>query len=161
LPFGVDAFGIVAQQQKLNIWGGGINYALDDAVPKIEAGANSEEDQFGTLGCDFFLGDWSINPQFTRFKTPTLGIFSPQHLGYLPLKYTKDPWILEFQFYRNFDSLDIFLSSMITFSITQNFSLTGYAQDYEGDPNSLFGVYRKHNGGGLFGIRAEYNVTLN
>ena len=156
---GFDFSAIAAQQQTQNVYGGNVSYALNWAVPKVEAGVNSRNDKFATGGLDIFLGDWSILPQATVFASNSLPT-EYQRLFYLPVRYSTESNSVEAQAYDNLDSGDQFYSLLYTHNFQNGLQLTGYVQNYLGDTGTLFGFYQTVTDGPVFGLRVADDFSF-
>ncbi|MCM2281510.1 MAG: hypothetical protein NDI61_06655 [Bdellovibrionaceae bacterium] len=157
----VDSSFVYRWADELSTFGLAINYATDCCVWKTEGGVTEDQNGFAMLGVDFFMGDFSILPQVTRFLDEIATSDRSEHIGYLPIRQVFGRNALDFQLYRNFDAFDTFANLMYSYDITDHFKVGFFAQKYEGRAGRLFGVYQMlTESGGVAGLRLEINHAL-
>ncbi len=161
-------FSALAAQQATRFYSGATaNYAFDSIVPKLEAGykmdtndptiigssiQNPTNTYFGTVGIDFFIGRWTITPQFTGFTIPDPKIeYQNEGIAYISITYQADPHDLQAAAYYNTVNQDSFLTLTYNYHLNNHFSIGGFIQRYSGDINvtepSLYAEYQKIIGG--------------
>ncbi|MCM2321765.1 MAG: hypothetical protein NDJ90_00715 [Oligoflexia bacterium] len=166
-PGSADVTGGAADGRRLQL-GASVNYALDAWVPRLELGTRGEREFYGSFGADFFpsadgLGDgsWSLSllPQLTTWRTGS----ESRQLGYLALRLSNEANAWELQGYRELaDTGDQFLSLLYkrAFRAPAELEASVFAQNYDGPPQSLFGIYEELLGGYAVGIRLEAHGVL-
>lgn len=165
--FGFSALG--AQLLKKNYYGLSANYALEAAVPKIEAGYSYDttdgmlakrDSSFATAGVDFFVGNWIILPQISHFEVNSLNGGSEfQTSYYISSQWRPDRHDVQLQLFYNPDAEDLFASASYGYNITDSVSATGFMQNYEGR-EGLYEIYEAITGGFVFGVRLELTGNL-
>lgn len=173
LKFNSNKFGFSlngSQLRNKDTYGISTNYAFENSVPKLELGYSRDhllsdaeinpEERFAALGMDFFLGNWTLQPQFTAsdFYDPMTQTKRRETLGYLSGTWQAKRHDFQFQFYLNMRTQDHYGSLAYMHKLKNNWSFGGYVQKYEGSDGLLFNTYKEMTGGGwLAGIRMEYN----
>lgn len=165
---GFSLTGMSAQVLKKYVHGLTANYALDIAVPKMEVGyANdtsatlvTKTDQtFGSVGCDFFLGDWVVLPQVSVFEVNSLTGTQQQTAYYVSAQWNPERHDMQMQFYANPDTQDQFASLSYGYNISDHLTASGFVQNYEGQ-QGLYSMYQEITGGFVVGVRAELTGNL-
>lgn len=145
--FGLTA--LAARINEKNSVGGGLNYAFESFVPKVEYGTLQERSVFSTLGCDFFLGNWILLPQVT--------FADGSSTYYTSLQWNPNKHDLQAQVFVNPQTKDSFASLSYAYNWTDHLSTAAFVQQYEGSQPGLYSIYKDIVGGtGLAsGVRAE------
>jgi hypothetical protein len=143
------------------------SYAFEDFVFKFEGGTSSRDASFGTVGTDWFWGNWIFGPQFTFYNDPFLGTSKSEMLVYVPLRYSGNSWIFELDLMQSFQSplgtgnpdaiKNRFASVRVGRELREGLTLTVAAQDYRGSALSLLGQAESLAGGQVYGLRLEYS----
>jgi hypothetical protein len=163
-----------AKQQKKYYYGLAGNYAFDSVVPKFEAGMShdtteaepgtvtsttEQQDQyFGSVGLDLFLGNWVLTPQVTVYD---FGDLNQKNNDYRSVYYISgqrkvEPHDFQFMGFVNTTNQDAFWSLTYSYNLTNYFSLSGFVQEYYGEEGTLHWLYRQITGPGLVaGLRLE------
>lgn len=158
---GLDSSLVYKRADDLNTVGFGLTYATDCCVWKTEAGTVEGQSRFVTLGLDVFVDELSLMPQISRFSDDVLTADRPEHIGYLPIRYTTGPHAFELQLYRNFEVFDTFSHLMYGYDITDELKISAFAQKYEGRAGRLFGAYQTLTENGIvMGLRLELTHAL-
>jgi hypothetical protein len=163
----VGAIGARADKKStLGVFG---NYAFDSFVPKFEIGEqrnDQNEDvivtrnlQFGSAGIDFFWGDWVVTPQITAYKGLDPSVPDPyaESLLYLNISWTHKNHELQSQNYWYTSHRESFASLIYTYYFRQKMGLSGFIQNYDGEPWTITGDFASQTGGFLGGVRLSYN----
>lgn len=157
LDSGFDVSAIYANQSSLVTYGASVSYALDQAVPKIEAGSNNAQGNFATLGSDIFIDEFTLLPQLTYYKvadaSPLLGNSGYSWLAYAMIRWTKDPHEIDLQGFYDQRESGQFISLHYSYQFRAGPLLEIYAQNYGGMTGSLFGLYQQITHSDVAGVR--------
>lgn len=157
-----------AEAQKKRYYGMSGNYAFDKAVPRFEIGSSHDvspnqnkntEQSFSTLGCDIFLDNWILLPQVSAYEVLTADQKDIQTTFYLSLQWNPDKHNLQVQSFQNLKAKDSFFGVSYGYNVTDNFSASGFVQNYQGQ-QGLYKIYEDITGGMVFGFRLEVTGNL-
>lgn len=141
--------------------GASLSYALEHGVLKAEAGRRGGRSGFVITGVDFFFGDFTFGPQLTWFTDPDFTGGATETVAYAPLRYAWGRNAIELQYYRNIEKGDEFASALYSRDLVPELvRITAYAQSYEGAAGRLFGIFKDITGGGVFGLRLDFDVSI-
>lgn len=145
----------------------GLNYAFDQAVPKLEIGRRESQERlapdtntdFVTAGIDFFFSEWTFQPQATFTQTRGPGREDVEEsLFYLGMTWARDRHLFEAQSFLNSQSEEFYLNVGYSYKTRDWLQLGGFVQSYAGAKGTLFGTYRDLTGGQVVGLRLEMNT---
>jgi hypothetical protein len=118
----------------------------------------NREQNFLSLGFDFFLDQWTITPQATVNRINEIGgrPDTTEALYYFGLNWLKGKHDLQFQAFHASLLQEGFAGISYGYAWTDHLILTGFVQTYDGQLGSLHRIYKDLVGGTAFGARAEF-----